>query len=274
MIKTKRVVFYLIIIVICVIVLFPFYWLINTSLQPSSTLYDYPPKFSPTKEIFSTYFKYIQTSKILLWLRNSFFVSIGSTIISTLLAIPSAYAISRLKFRAKVPLIFLILITQMLPLVLLVIPMYIYFSRIGLVNSLFGLLFIYAVITTPIGIWFLKGFIDTIPLELEEAAMIDGCTRIGTLKKVILPIAFPGIIATGVWSFAVAWDEYLFAYTLLNNENLWVVSVGLSSHIGQWSTSWGDIMAGAALGTLPIVILFLIFQRFLLSGLTAGAVKQ
>lgn len=271
--KKRRFILYIIAILVCIIVFFPFYWLIITSLQSTNVLFKYPPELLPSQNFITSYLDYIRSSKILRWLLNSFMVSLVSTIFSTLFAIPAAYSISRFKFKAKAIMIFLVLLTQMLPGVLLVIPIYIIFSRIGLSNSLIGLILVYTVLTMPIGIWFLKGFFDSIPVELEEAAIIDGCSRYSVLTRILVPLMLPGIVATGIWSFIIAWDEYLFAYTLLNTDKLWVVSVGLASYVGQYSTPWNAIMTGAVLGTLPVVLLVMFFQRYLISGLTAGSVK-
>lgn len=125
----------------------------------------------------------------------------------------------------------------------------------------------------PIGVWFLKGFFDAIPEELEESAIIDGCSSLGVLVKILIPLLKPGIIATATWSFIIAWDEYLFAYTMIESDKLWPVSVALAAYIGQYSTPWNLIMAGAVLATLPVVFLFMFFQRYIVSGLTAGSVK-
>jgi ABC-type glycerol-3-phosphate transport system permease component len=162
----------------------------------------------------------------------------------------------------------------MLPFVLLIIPLYLVFARLHMNNTLYALMVVYTAITVPIGIWFLKGFFDAIPKDLEDAAVIDGCSRIGALVRIILPLSVPGIIATATWSFIVAWDEFLFAYTLVDSEKMWVVSVGLAAYIGQYSTPWNQIMSGAVMGTIPVVIMFMFFQRYLVSGLTAGSVKQ
>ncbi|MCL4385988.1 MAG: carbohydrate ABC transporter permease [Cyanobacteria bacterium] len=271
--KKRKIILYIGTILVCIIVFFPFYWLIITSLQSTNVLFKYPPLLLPNQNFFINYFNYITHSKILKWLLNSFLVSIISTILSTIFAVPGAYSISRFKFKAKAIMIFLVLLTQMLPGVLLVIPIYIIFSKLGLSNSLIGLVIIYTVLTMPIGIWFLKGFFDSIPSELEEAAIIDGCNRYNVLIKILIPLMLPGIVATSIWSFIIAWDEYLFAYTLINSDKLWVVSVGLASYVGQYSTPWNYIMSGAVLGTLPVVLLVMFFQRYLISGLTAGSVK-
>jgi multiple sugar transport system permease protein len=265
---------YVITIIACGVAVFPFYWLFNTSLQPLKDLFAYPPKFVPKFGILGSYATYIKESPILRWLGNSFLVSAVATFFSTVLAIPGAYSISRFRYKGRALLIFLILLTQMLPFVLLIIPIYLIFARLHLNNTLYVLMIVYTAITVPIGLWFLKGFFDAIPKDLEDAAIIDGCSKFGALIRIILPLSLPGILATATWSFIVAWDEFLFAYTLIDTEKLWVVSVGLAAYIGQYSTPWNQIMSGAVLGTLPVVFMFMFFQRYLVSGLTAGSVKE
>ena len=161
----------------------------------------------------------------------------------------------------------------MLPPVLLSIPIYILFAKLGLTNTLTVLVIIYTATTMLIGIWFLKGFFDSIPRGMEEAAAIDGCSVLKTLFLILISMLKPGIVATATWSFIIAWDEYLYAYTLVENNKLWTLSVGLASYMGQYSTPWNEIMMGAVLATLPVVIMFMFFQKHLVSGLTAGTVK-
>jgi ABC-type glycerol-3-phosphate transport system permease component len=162
----------------------------------------------------------------------------------------------------------------MLPPVFLIIPVYMIFSRVGLINTLLALIIVYTALTVPIGIWFLKGFIDSIPAELEESAIVDGCSKVGALRRILIPLIIPGIVATASWSYIIAWNEYLFAYTLVERGRLWMVSVGLASYIGEYATPWDQIMAGAAIATVPVIVLFMFFQRYIVSGLTAGAVKE
>jgi ABC-type glycerol-3-phosphate transport system permease component len=264
---------YLPLVLTCIISLFPFYWLINTSLQPLETLFVWPPKMIPSLDPIRSYFNYVKTSDIVQWLLNTLYVSGVSTLVSTVAAIPAAYAISRFRFRGRALATFMVLFTQMLPPVLLVIPIFIIFSRMDLTNSLIGLILVNIAITMPIGVWFLRGFFDTLPVELEESAVIDGCGVMGVLTKVLLPLLKPGLVATATWSFIIAWDEYLYAYTLLESKQLWTASVGLASYMGQYSTPWNEIMTGAALTTLPVLIIFAFFQKHLVGGLTGGAVK-
>lgn len=270
--KLKKAACYLLVISVCLVSLFPFYWLLNTSLQPLDALFQFPPKFLPSITP-AAYLDYIKNSAILQWMINSLYVGCISTLLSTVFALPAAYSISRFSYRGKPAMIFLVLLTQMLPPVLLSIPVYIIFAKLGLTNTLTVLIIIYTATTMPIGIWFLKGFFDSIPREMEEAAAIDGSSVLKTLVLILLPMLKPGIVATATWSFIIAWDEYLYAYTLVENNKLWTLSVGLAAYMGQYSTPWNEIMMGAALATLPVVILFMFFQKHLVSGLTAGAVK-
>lgn len=271
--KPQRIVLYTVLTLFCLATIFPFYWILNTSTQPLENLFKYPPEFLVKTDLFSSYYHYLADSKILLWLKNTLLVSAIAVLISTFFAVPAAYSLSRFKFKGRTFFIFAVLFTQMLPLVLLVIPIYVSFSHMSLNNTLNSLVILYAVITLPIGIWFLKGFFDGIPKELEESAVMDGCNRMHILIRIMLPLIVPGIVATATWSFIIAWDEYLFAYTLIDNESLYVVSVGLASYVGQYSTKWNEIMMGAVLGTLPIIIIFMFFQKYLVGGLTAGSVK-
>lgn len=271
--KLRRASSYLPLALACIVSIFPFYWLINTSLQPLETLFAWPPKMTPTLNPLISYLSYIRTSNIARWMGNSLYIGGLATLISTVLAIPAAYAISRFRFKGRPLATFLVLFTQMLPPVLLVIPIYIIFARTGLTNTLGALVLVNIAGTLPIGVWFLKGFFDSLPHELEESATIDGCGVMGILVKILLPLLKPGIVATATWSFIIAWDEYLYAYTLVENNHLWTVSVGLASYIGQYSTPWNEIMSGAAIATLPVLILFAFFQKHLVGGLTGGAVK-
>ena len=264
---------YSLVVIVVVIALFPLYWLVTTSMLTDNALFVLPPRFAPNENLLRNYLLYLRANPFLLWLRNSMLTCGSATVVSTFIALFGAYSLSRFVFRGRVLLVFLILLTQMLPSVLLVIPIFILFSGLQLNNSLVGLALVYTCVTLPIGLWFLKGFFDAIPVELQDAARIDGCTQIGVLFRIAIPLIVPGIMATATWSFIVGWDEFVFAYSMISTDSLWPVSVGLASHIGQYGISWSKIMSGAVLATLPIGILFMFFQRQLISGLTAGAVK-
>ena len=182
--KKRKFFWYLSIIIFCIFTFFPIYWLFTTSLQPTEVLYQYPPVFYPVKNPITNYLQYIKDSPIEEWLLNSLIVCSTATIISTLVGIPGAYSISRFRYRGRLPLTFLILLTQMLPPAFLIIPVYFLFSMMKLNDTLYALMIINSAIAIPISIWFLKGFFDSIPRELEDAALIDGCNRWGVFFKI------------------------------------------------------------------------------------------
>lgn len=264
---------YILTIIICAIAFFPIYWLFTTSLQPLDALFKFPPNFLPVNNPIISYFTFLKTSMVPKWILNSIIVSLTSTILATILGVFGAYSISRFKYRGKTFFMFLVLLTQMMPGAFLVIPIYIVFAQLQLVNTLLSLMIIYTATTAPISIWFLKGFFDSIPEDIEEAATIDGCNRLGALTRVILPLLIPGIFATATWCFIISYNEYVFAYTLISSNNLWTVSIGIGSFVGEYYTPWDQIMTASIIVTIPIVILFMFFQKYLVGGLTAGSVK-
>jgi len=253
--------------------LFPFYWLVNTSLQDKSTIYAYPPTFLPTLEYLENYVGVLLTTGLPRWLLNSFLVSFMVAVISIAIAVMGAYSVSRFQYRGKAAYMAMLLGSQMLPGVVLIIPLYLIFKQLGLLDNLWGLIIADCSFTIPIGTFFLKGFFDSIPYDLEEAALIDGCGRMGTLRRILIPLAVPGIVATGSLVFVLAWNEYLFARTIISSGERWVTAVGMGSFIGHYTTPWNRIMSAAALSTLPVMCVFMFFQRYLVRGLTAGAVK-
>ena len=265
---------HLIIISICLVSFFPFYWLLNTSLQTPEELFVIPPNLFPGVNLLESYRDYLANSNIMTWMRNTFIIGIATTFIASFIGLPAAFSLSRFRYKLRTPFIFLILFTQMMSAALLCIPIYIIFAQIKLVNTLWPLVTIYSCSFLPICVWFAKGFFDSVPIELDHAARIDGCTTAGVLIRISVPLIRPGIIATAMWVFIASWDEYLYARTLIDSPNLWTNSVGLAAYIGQYSTPWNEIMSGAVMVTLPVVFIFMYFQKHLVSGLTAGSVKE
>jgi multiple sugar transport system permease protein len=162
----------------------------------------------------------------------------------------------------------------MLPLPVLLIPLYVIYAKLHLINTLYGLVIANVAFSLPLSTWFLKGFFDFIPPELEEAAMIDGCTKVGAMLRITFPLSLPGIVATSIFSFLIAWDEFFVAFTLTNNPKVWVTPVGISTFLSEFSIDWDLIMASAVIFTLPSIIFFLFVQKYLIAGMTAGAVKE
>ena len=207
-------------------------------------------------------------------LLNSLVVSVITTILGVFLACTAAYAFSRFRFPGRSVGMLTFLVVQMFPATLLLIPMYVILSRMGLLNSMIGLAFVYSMTGIPFCVWMLKGYFDTIPRELEEAALIDGASRIKIFYMIILPLARPAIAVTALFSFMTAWNEYILAATFLNKETAYTLPVLLKAYVGEHgSTEWGSFAAGAILVSIPVVALFYALQRNLVAGLTAGGVK-
>jgi ABC-type glycerol-3-phosphate transport system permease component len=183
------------------------------------------------------------------------------------------YALSRFRFKGSEGAGYLILVTQMLPTTLTVIPIYLIFKSLALLDTRTGLVIAYTTFALPYCLWMMKGFFDTIPRDIEEAAQMDGCSRVSSLFRVVLPLSIPGLVATSLFAFILAWDEYLFGITLLRSAETRTIAVGIATFIGEYGTPWDLIMTTSVIATIPVLLMFLFLQRYLLQGLTAGAVK-
>lgn len=204
---------------------------------------------------------------------NSAIVAIATTIVGVSLACTAAYALSRHRFKGRKTSLGMFLVVQMFPSVLLMMPLYVLLDKLGLLNSLVGLVLVYATTAIPFCIWTLKGYFDTLPRELEEAARIDGASSWGVFFKIVLPLARPGIAVTALFSFMTAWNEFILASTFMTDEMSYTLPVMLKGYIGEYSAHWGLFAAGAVLTSLPVMALFYFLQRYLVGGLTAGGVK-
>jgi len=244
-----------------------------TSMFSLKELFSYPPRIFPRLVNLRAYVKVLENNDLLRWLLNSSLVS-GITAISTVFCASfGAYSLSRFRYRGRNAVGFLLLITQMVPPVLIIIPLYLIFISLGLIDNLVGLIVGDFAFTLPICIWMLKGVFDTIPVTLEEAGLIDGCARRQVLFRIVLPLSLPGIAATIIFAFLYCWDEFMFARILISSESKWVATIGLSSFVGLYITPLDEIMAAATIFTIPAIILFLVVQKWFISGLTKGAVK-
>jgi len=252
---------------------FPIYWMVVTSMTPSSELFAERPNLLPSLGQISIYGEVFRTIPVARWLWNSFVVAAGTTVFSILLAILPAYALSRFRFTGIAILGFALFATQMLPEAMLVVPLYSIFGKLSLLNSLFGLILANTAFVVPVITWIIKGAIDGIPLEVEEAARMDGCSRIDIVLAIVLPLIAPTLAAAAVISFFHGWNEYVFAQTLISSEQLRTASVGLASFVGELSTPIHAVMAVGVMYTLPAVIFYLFAQRYVVAGMTAGSVK-
>jgi len=255
------------------VAVFPVYWMLVTSLTSDADLFGSGLTLLPDLGAFHTYADAFAQGRIQTWLLNSAIIAGGTAFLSISLAIPLGYALSRFSFRGKALVAGLLLLTQMLPEALLVIPLFGIFRDLGLLNSLTGLVFVNASFVLPVVALLVKNAIDGIPRELEEAARVDGCTPISVLTRINVPLIAPTLAAAGVIAFFHGWNEYVFAVTFLFDESKRPASVGLASFIGEQATSIQSVMAVGLVYTLPAVLFYLFAQKYVVSGMTAGGVK-
>jgi multiple sugar transport system permease protein len=253
--------------------LFPLYWLLKVSITPNDLLYSEGIRLWPSRSSLAHYTFVLTHSDFPLFFKNSLIVSGSTAVMVTLIAALSGYAMSRFDFRGKMWLVGLMLITQMFPLVMLVAPIFKLFSPLGLTNSLTGLVIVYTAFNVPFATFLMQSFFDGIPRDLEEAAMIDGASRFRAFRQIILPLTLPGVAATLGFVFTAAWSELLFALMLVSKADASTFPVGLLSFVSKFSVDFGQMMAAGVLALIPACLFFLLIQRYLVQGLTAGAVK-
>ena len=276
-----RVLRWVVIAVLILVTLFPFYYMLLLSLRPIDEVLQNPGRIwaGPAEWTADTY-RQVLTSVddggqgFLKFLANSAMVSVAATVLTLLVSIPGAYAVTRLRFTGRRQVHFLFLAVYLFPSILLAIPLFVLFTRLGLRGSLGGLTIVYIAQTVPVSIYMLRNYLATIPVSLEEAAAVDGYSRLQTIRKVILPLAAPAVMANALYVFMIAWNEFLFALLFLVEDRAdWTVSLGLAQLSGGIEVSKTVLMAGSVVLTLPIVILFFAAERLLTEGLTAGADK-
>ncbi len=260
------------------VILFPFYMMLVTSFKTQAALLINPLDFSinfaqDIKELFKSYFVIFDTYKFGRYILISSFVSVGTVIITLIFAIPAAYAVARLNFFGKNFLSTSILIIYMFPAIVLVIPLYTVFSQLGLRNNVGGLLIVYTATTLPVAIYMLQGYFKSIPKELEEAAIMDKLNWFGIIIKIILPLSIPAISSVALYVFMIAWNEFLFSLMFLDNPNTFTLSRAIQYLSGDAETPRQYLMAGSVVVTIPVLFIFVYFEKYLVSGLTAGSVK-
>ncbi|MCC7447885.1 MAG: carbohydrate ABC transporter permease [Anaerolineae bacterium] len=253
--------------------IFPFLWIVLTSIRPADELFSDTFRLLPSLPSVESY-QQLLNSDFPLYIANSLLICTVATLIAVIFSVSAAYSFSRRNFRGHSALLLLVVFSQLFPWIVLVTPLYVIFNRLGLVNTRLGLIIAYTAITVPFSVYMLLGYFENIPRELDEAAIIDGCSTLSVIWRIILPVAWPGVAATAIYGFAQAWNEFLFALTLVTSNDLKTIPVGLASFFGEFSTRWDLVMAASTIATLPTLIVFLLLQRQLVSGLAAGAVKQ
>ncbi|WP_454856840.1 carbohydrate ABC transporter permease [Rhizobium binxianense] len=260
-------------ILIVLVCLFPFLWMGVSSIKTLPELYTVPPIWWPATPTLGNYYKVLFESNIPRYFLNSVVISVGSTGLALLLAIFASYGFARFEFRGKPLLQSFVLVGQLLPTAAIIVPLFITLRVLGLVNTYWGLILVYMIITLPLSVWMLTSYFKAIPVELEEAAIIDGASRLGILFRITLPLSTPGIVAVIVYAFVTTWNEFVFALCFATDSSVKTLPIGLAEFSTEFNTDWGAVMAASVVMTLPIALLFFSMQRLFVGGLTAGATK-
>jgi len=268
-----KTIIYILLAVMLAINLFPFFITLTTSLKSIGEIYTSPPTWIPTEITFKNYREVFERYPMGRYFLNSFIIATGATLLNAAVSIPAAYATARLRFRGKRSFMYLLLIMQMFSPIIIIMALFRQMSVFGLLNSYTGLILANTVFTLAFSIWMLSTYFLNIPVELEESAMIDGCNRFQAVVKVMLPLAAPGLVATMVYTFITAWNEFIFALTFTITPEMRPLTVGLYNFIGRWSVQWQYITAAAILAVVPVVLLFMLIEKQLIRGLTSGAIK-
>ncbi|MBE3598554.1 MAG: sugar ABC transporter permease [Limnochordaceae bacterium] len=269
----KRLGIHLILILSCAVSVYPFLRVIGTSLRPGNLALSTSLAILPAEPTWQHYADMLLKEPFLLWLWNSLWIAFGTTLIGLVLAAPAAYAFSRWEFPGRRPGLVFLLATNMIPAGMLLIPIYIVVVRLGLLNSYVGVVLAYAVTALPFSIWVLKGWFDTVPYELDQAARIDGASDLVAFWRVILPLSLPALAVSGLFNFMTAWNEYIVARVIVQQPDLFTWTIGVQRLQGAFNTQWGAFSAASVLVSIPVMIVFFYSSRWLVSGLTLGSVK-
>lgn len=252
---------------------FPLYWMVTTAFKPGRQILAYDPVWFPTSPTLDNFVDAVNRPYFWSSIRNSLVVVVAVVAVSIVIAFLASIALARFRFRGRAAFITMVIVIQMIPLNALIIPIYLMLNQVGQTNRLTGVILTYLTFVLPFTIWTLRGFVLGVPLELEEAAMVDGCSRVQAFWRVVFPLVAPGLVATSVFAFIQAWNEYVMAYVLLSDQANQTVTVWLASFTSLKGTEWGPLMAASTLTAIPVVVFFVIVHKRISTGLTAGAVK-
>lgn len=270
---TKRIFAWTSVLIFALFSVYPILYVLSVSLRGDNAFQSQSLEIFTAQSTLINFKNLFLRTDFLLWLRNSLLISAVTTLLGVSLASTSAYALSRYNFRGRNVMLFSLLASQMFPATMLILPFYIILARLHLIDNFWGLFFIYSSTALPFCIWQMKAFYDTVPKELEEAAVLDGCSQWKTFYKIILPISSPALVVTALFCFMASWSEYIIAAVVLQNPDLYTLPLGLRSFQASLATQWGLYAAGALIVSVPVLILFISISRYLVSGLTAGSVK-
>lgn len=262
-----------VLIIMTTTILFPLYWMFLTAFQPTSQAMAFPPHLFFQSFSFDKIFEVIRNTNVLIWIKNSVFVSLGVVVVNLLISVPAAYSIARYKIRANMALLFAVLITQMIPPSIMVVPLFELFIKFGVNDTFLSLILSNTILTLPLGTWILVGFFENIPTEIEEAALMDGASRMMLFYRISLPLTYPALITVAILTFFDAWNEYMYAYTFISNQAKWVGTVGIASFMGQFMTDWQTVMVSSLLFSALPMTLYILLRKFIIRGVTEGFAK-
>jgi len=269
----SKTIVWIFLIVVCVYCLFPFVWMLSTSLKTEAEAFRIPPTWIPLKLTVDSFIGIWVRKNFGIYFFNSTVISLATAVLSTFFGALAGYGFSRFFFKGRRFLIGFFLATQMLPGVLLVGPYFKILSKVGLYDTRTGLIIAFLTICLPFSTWMMKGFIDKVPVAMDQSAMVDGCSRMGIFFRIILPVVAPGMVATILFGFLLAWGDLLWALCITSSEPMITVTLGIARTVGEFRIIWPMLMAGSLVGGMPAIILYIFLQRLLVQGLTAGAVK-
>jgi multiple sugar transport system permease protein len=269
----ERVVFVIGFVLVAAFAFFPIYWMLVTSLTPSELIFPFPPHLIPSEITFDHYLDFFNNPDLLKYLGNSVLVATTTAVSSLLVSSYAGYSFSKFRYRGRRPLMFLILSAQMFPQALLLISLYLMFSQLDLLNTYTVLVLSFTTFTLPLCVWMLKSYFDTLPNDLIEAAKVDGASQWTIIHRIMLPIARPALISTGLFAFIRGWNDFIYALTLAGPQKMTLPPGLVLTYIGEFQTSWANLMASSLIVSLPVVLLFVFMQRYIVAGLSSGAVK-
>ncbi|HEX9900705.1 MAG TPA: carbohydrate ABC transporter permease [Candidatus Methylomirabilis sp.] len=272
--RTAHAAIYGILFVATGIMLFPAAWMLTVSVRPNVEVMKIPPQWIPTIFTLEPYLKVLGSARYLRTFANSYFIALVVTAFSLVVGALAAYALARFRFKGQRAVIMFLIITQMFPLVLLCIPYFRLVVRLGLYDTLTALVVVYTTFTLPFCILMLRSYFAQIPREMEEAAMVDGCSRLGAIVRTLLPLSFPALLGAGLYTFLLAWNEFLFAVVLIESWGKRVITIAIYSLLAEFVTEWNTMMAFSVLASAPLVVAFIFLQRYVVQGMTAGAIKS
>ena len=260
-------------IIIVAFLLFPFFVMISTMLKSSDEVYATPPYWIPKRIALRNFIDLWTQQPFARYFLSSFIIAGGTTILTTFFCVPAAYAVARFRFKGQKFLLYMYLVVQMFSPIIVVISLFKIISRIGLIDTYLGLILVNTVFTLAFTTWMLSGYFKTIPVDIEEAALIDGCSRMQAIVRIMIPISAPGLVTVIIYSFIASWNEFMFALTLVQSVNKTPLTLGLYNFVGRYTTQWEFLTGAAFLAILPVVVLFLFIEKQLVAGIVGGAVK-